>query len=214
MIRLFVLFLPIMLSAETHVLYVSALIEDQYELRKKEYLASLDALFSYNIEPWIIEATNIKQSFFDNLVKNVLYPNVNDPNLKNQGVNEAMSIINCLNLLPFDDEDMVIKLTGRYKLYQNDLLLAIQKHPECDAILKWTYNPKQAFTGIFGMKWKYFKQMFLSWDLDNMEKGMINFEMMVGDYIQDSQLRCITPEILYLEARIYARGKGVTIHYL
>ena len=77
--------------AEIHVIYTSALLPAKFELRKEEYLASLAQLRSYGLEPWIIEATNIHSSFFDELLTQVLYPQRHIEGLRNKGVNETLS---------------------------------------------------------------------------------------------------------------------------
>lgn len=108
-------------SPQIYVLYTSALLPKQFELRKQEYLKSFYTLISYGYEPWIIESTNIDNSFFDEISNRVLYPQKNVLSLRNKGVNEVMSIRASIPLLPFEDNDIVIKLTGRYLLSINIL---------------------------------------------------------------------------------------------
>lgn len=208
------LYIPSLLLSEIHILYVSAVIPDQYEWRKREYLESLNKLKSYNIEPWIIEATNVQSTYFDDLVEHVLYPNQNDLSLRNQGVNEARSIIKVFDQLPFDDEDIVIKLTGRYLLYESTFIDTILANPEFDAYIKWDANKWQIFTGCFAMKWKHFKKMFHSWDLGRMESDMINFEKMCSNYIESENLNYMEFEKIFIKARIFAKGTGIHNSYL
>lgn len=207
------LIVPALLLSEVHILYVSAVIPMQFEWRKQEYLESLEKLKSYGYEPWIIEATNVQSTYFDGLVQHVFYPNQNDLSLNNQGVNEARSIIPILELLPFDDEDIVVKLTGRYLLYERKFLDTLEENLNYDAYVKWVTNGQEILCGCFGMKWKYFKHMFSSWDLDIMEKGMINFERMVAIYLLEKKLNCLGFEKLFLRTRMFGKGNPGAIGY-
>src|SRR5579871_6172774 len=96
------------LHGQIHIIMTSALIDAQYEWRKHEYLTAINAVKSYGFEPWILEATHIISSFFDEVSNRVLYTQVNDLSLRNKGVNETMAIRASLPYLPFDDEDIVI----------------------------------------------------------------------------------------------------------
>lgn len=105
------------LFGEIHFICTSALKSSLFEERKREYLRNLNALRSYGYDPWIIEATNIDHSFFDEVSSRVLYPRNHGPGSWSIGVHEARSIDACLPFLSFADEDVVIKMTGRYWMY-------------------------------------------------------------------------------------------------
>jgi hypothetical protein len=193
-----------------HVIYVSAVIENQAELRKSEYLKSFYALKSYGFDPWIIEAMNINHSFFDEISDKVFYPQKNNLTLKNQGVNEIISIKEILPLLPFEDEDIVIKLTGRYFLYDTFFIDTIRKNGEYDAYVKWIDD--QVFTGCIAMKWKYFKQALQEVDLVYMENNMINMEQVFADFIRKEKLKDFSVDKVHILARIYGKGLGNTTY--
>lgn len=194
------------LEANIHILFSSAIIEDQATLRKEEYLTSYFALKDYGFEPWIIEATNVNFSFFDDLSDRVFYPQKNNLSLKNLGVNEIESIRAVLAKLPFDDEDIVIKLTGRYFLYDQFFIELIQNNFKYDVFAKQIED--QVFTGCIAMKWKYFKKIIMETDLQDMEKNMINMEKVFYDFILKENLCFFHVDKLHLLARIYGRGKG------
>lgn len=198
---LFLLSLFNLCTAQTHIIFTSALISEQYQLRKQEYKESLSSLKRLGMNPWIIESTPIKRSFFDKLSSQVLYPQTNDPTIQNIGVNEVMAIKKCIPFLPFNDEDIVIKLTGRYLLYDNFLLNTILQHPECDAFAKWIGN--EVFTGCIALRWKHFKQALDSIDLKEMEEKLINLETLIANYIIDQKLTCSSLETLHCKARVF-----------
>ena len=60
--------------AQIHMYWTTAVIDNQYDQRKEEYLRSFYQIKSFGIDPWIIEATNIQSSFFDSISQRVFYP--------------------------------------------------------------------------------------------------------------------------------------------
>ena len=96
-----------------NIIFTAALIDNQFEMRKSEYLYSLNRLKSWDYIPYIIESCR-RSSFFDNYSVPVCYAQVNDPNLRNKGVNEAKALQVGLDYFGFSDEDMIVKITGRY----------------------------------------------------------------------------------------------------
>ena len=101
------------LAGEIKVVYTAALLDSFYEERKIEYLRSLQALRKLHITPYIVESCRTS-SFFDKERAFVFYSQTNDTSLKNKGINEAISLQKAMDYYRFHDEDILIKLTGRY----------------------------------------------------------------------------------------------------
>lgn len=201
---LLIIWIPTLI-ADVHIIMTSALIDTDYERRKQEYIRGVTTIQSYGIEPWIIESMPITSSFFDALSNQVLYPQTNNPSLTNKGVKELMSIRACLPYLPFNDEDLIIKLTGRYWLYERTFIDTVQAG-DYDAYVyfgKYFLMQHQIFTGCFALRWKYFKQFVQEADLEKAEKETIDFETMLPDFIRDHNLRMQIVDPLYVEARIF-----------
>jgi hypothetical protein len=192
------------------ILYTSALIKHQFQKRRLEYLQSLHKLKEFGFEPWIIEATNIRSSFFDQITNQIFYPNVNNPNLKNLGVKEAQSIKACLNKLPFSDEDIIVKITGRY-IFQDDFFFnTIKNNPDYDAYVKWMGS--QVFTGVIAIRWAIFKEILNSINFEYMEKNSINFEKIIADYILKNKIRSYPISVIHVSARIFGNNGGPIIY--
>lgn len=179
------LFPELKFHRKVHIICTAALIDDDYEIRKNEYLTSLEILRNYGYHnPYIIESINENPpTFLNDYSKNVLYPNVNNPNLRNKGVNEAKSIAESFKRLSFHDDDMIIKITGRYFFKSDKFLKIVEEHPNIDAFVKLAPDG-QVYTGCFAMRYKYFKEMLNYFDYEKMEREMINIEQEVADYIQ------------------------------
>ncbi len=163
-------------------------------------------LRNFGLDPWIIEATNIQHSFYEELTKKICYPQKNNLSFKNIGVNEALSLKHSLHCLPFSDDDMIVKITGRYVLYDSFLIDLIKTNTGFDSYIKWMDN--QVFTGCFALKWKHFKKFINNLDMKQMEKNMINLEQKLAEFIIKENLLYYPLDKLHIKARIYGNGQG------
>ena len=98
-------------KAEVRVILTAALTNNHFELRKNQYIKSLDILSSYDYQnPYIVEALKkTGPTFLDEYSTNVFYSTCNNPSLKNHGVNEARSLLEALNYFEFADDDIILK---------------------------------------------------------------------------------------------------------
>jgi hypothetical protein len=121
-----------------------------------------------------------QKSFFDEY-QNVFYSKSHNEKIRNKGVREAMGLIKFIESnREINDNDIVIKHTGRYKFLSKFLLDDIEKNQDKDLFVR--ENTNQYFTGTFGMRYKYFKQFLLNLNLNQMEKNMINIEKKIYDF--------------------------------
>ena len=67
------------------IIFTVALIDSQFEMRKKEYIYSLNKLIDWGYKPIITEARAIQDTFLDDY-GNVFYARSNIDSLKNKGV--------------------------------------------------------------------------------------------------------------------------------
>jgi hypothetical protein len=196
---------------QIHVIYTSALIPKQFEQRKQEYLKSFYQLKAFGFEPWIIEATKINSSFFDQITNQVLYPQTNDLTLRNKGVNETMSMRASLPYLHFADDDIVLKMTGRYFIKDRFFIDSIQAtssdYDVWGCFGKNFVGKGHLFTGCFAMRWKYLKKIISEMDLEVAEKDYIAVEKLIGDFIHENQLRVNYFSDLHVLARIFFSGE-------
>lgn len=178
------------IEGKIYVIHTAALIQPNYEIRKDEYITSLYRTEEYGYKPYVFEACHPQSpSFFEDYTNLVCYTRVNDYSLRNKGVNEAKSLVEGFKFFQFQDDDMIIKLTGRYWFYSPEFLQIVENHPEVDAFGRFTpeHDParKHMITGCFAMRYKLFKEMLESIDYCQMEDEMIDFERLVGAYVLD-----------------------------
>jgi len=209
------MFLAFMLAQEfvgagIHVVFTSALIPKKFEERKQDYLKSLFRLRSFGLDPWIVEATHINRSFFDKVSSQVLYVKTNDLSISNKGVNEVMSMKAGIGSYPFDDNDTIIKLTGRYLLRDPFLINTIQATSEkYDAYVsygKHFVSSNHIFTGCFAMKWKFFKRFLNEWDLEEAERASIPVERALAEFVDANQLKACALPSLHVLAKVFFSG--------
>lgn len=195
------------MSADLKIICTAALIQNQFENRKKEYIKSFNFLKQIGFEPYIVESCVSGPTFLDQFSKNVFYSKTNNLNLRNKGVNEAQSLRAALKKFPLKDEDLILKLTGRYFFHTNNFIKLIDTNPTYDCFVKLDQFG-QVFTGCFAMRFKYFKDLFEQLDLDKMESKMISIESAVAEYIKfnSSKLKVFFVEQLDLTANIFGYG--------
>lgn len=216
---LFLLLIPFVLCAgQIQMICTSALIENQFERRKLEYLSSLLQIRSLGFEPWVIECRNIGSSFFDDVTKQILYPQAHNDWLKNKGVNEALGIYQSVPCLPFDDEDIVIKLTGRYFLKDSHFIKLIESTQERFDVWgifsgKHFVSPGHLMTGCFAMRWKHFKKMLEDLDYLQIELDSLPIEQVFADYIRENRLRVYPLCELHLWARVFYSGDAIEYEF-
>jgi len=128
-----------------------------------------------------------------------------------------MSLRASIPFLPFADDDIVIKLTGRYFLIdQNFIDLIKNTFENYDAYVlygKHFVSTDHVFTGCFALKWKYFKQLINDLDFESSETNLIPIEKSVADFVHEQRLRVCPVENLHVAARIFFSGEGVTPTY-
>ncbi len=195
------------LDTQIRVVCTAALIDQKSEERKNEYEYSFKKLREYGYAPYIVESLRAAKTFLDEHSEHVCYTQTNNALLRNKGVNEARSLQKGLAAFGFDDNDMIIKLTGRYFFNSDAFIQLVQERSDIDAFIKYDAIG-QTITGCYAMRYKYFKEMLDSIDYHVMEKKMINIEREVANYIKRKQsvIKVLAVDQLDVTANIFGRG--------
>lgn len=171
--------------AQIRILLSAALTDAHYEFRKQQYVESFRKIASYGYKDlYVVEAIK-KQgpTFLDDFSKNVFYASTNDTSFKNNGINEARTLLEGSYYFNFAPDDMILKMTGRYLLLSDYFVKCVQNNIDYDAFFKINQSG-YLLTLCFAMKCKYFKEMFEQMDFLAMEKQWINLETEVTNYVQ------------------------------
>ena len=172
------------------ILYTSALIPNNYEERRHEYIHSLQVLekIGFISNTYVIESgSRTTFSFFDKLCPHVFYSGTNNLSLHNKGVNELKSLINFCKFHDIGDDEMIVKLTGRYFFENDSFLKYIASHPELDGVVSFretALDNSCLQTGCFAIKGKYFKIWLQRANLQKLEDEMIDIEWDFTRYVR------------------------------
>lgn len=146
-----------------------------FENRKKRYIECIETAKLINkelnnqIKIIIVENNGSRNTFLDELEVDVLYTENNNYNSNNymlhKGPNEMMDIKDVINKYNINDEDVVIKLTGRYKLLNNSFFkLILDSNNRYDVFMKFAdisrgiYKKNDCAMGLYGIRSKYLKK--------------------------------------------------------
>lgn len=153
-----------------------------------------------NIKPIIVENNGLRQTFLDYLKCDVCYTNNNIINYTHKGENELLDIKEVINQYNIEDDDIIIKLTGRYKLLNLNFINLVKNNiNEYDAFVKFfnvctlKYMFDDCILGLFAIKCKYLKEFKYSF--------LKSPECEFADYIRKNinKNKLIEVESLYLE---------------
>ena len=140
-------------------------------MRKNQYFLAISNVLSAipkDVIPVIIENSCDGSSYLDVFNCKIIYTKDNEFQLngdyiEHKGYAELRSIKKAIEILNIDDNDMIVKLTGRYLLFKDDIFKLVEKCPNKDAFLRYfnvmTYesNEYDMVLGLFALRCKYFK---------------------------------------------------------
>jgi hypothetical protein len=204
--------------AEIRILLTAALLDNEFELRKGHYIKSLDILKKYGYaNPYIVDSIKPKgPTFLDDYSANVLYSHVNDATLLNKGVNEAASLIAALNHFNFNEEDLIVKMTGRYYFASRNFLTAVEQNPEVDAFVHLEKNGNVR-TSCIALRGKYFKEFLQGLTLATMEKELVCIETAMSNYLiracAEHGMRVHYFDTLHIAANVWGWGNNHYFQY-
>ena len=78
---------------QINIVCTAALINEQYEIRKQEYINVTEKIKQFGIMPYIVESCKHGPTFLDSVSDRVWYSQTNDYSLRNKGVNEAKALL-------------------------------------------------------------------------------------------------------------------------
>jgi hypothetical protein len=139
------------------------------EHRKKWYIKSITKALEYakplNIKPIIVENNGKRETYLDMFSSNadIVYTNNNDIPTENKAQNELLDIKQIIAQYNIQDDDLIIKLTGRYTLLCNVFFLLVSSR-QFDAYIKFfnvcSYQicKNDCLLGLYAIKAKYLKE--------------------------------------------------------
>jgi hypothetical protein len=187
LLSIFILTVAVPLTAQTHLVLTAALTQSYSDFRKKQYISTCKQLVTLGYTKdnfYIVEALNKKgPTFLDAYCNNVFYATTNNASLRNKGINEALTLNEALYYFNFDDDDIIIKMTGRYFPLSDYFFNLIKNNLDYDAFFFLT--PSGDFTTLaFAMRCKYLKEMYQALDYALIEGVNMCIETAVSNWIK------------------------------
>ena len=145
-------------------------------LRQMQYINGISLLKQkindLNIENYkiiIVENNSFRETILNSLNCEVFYTNNNFLRTNNRGYKELKDVHDCINYYNINDEDFIVKITGRYFLNDDSEFMNEIKNinnTNFDCIIKYgsysnpvNYKMNDCITGLIGMKCHYVKQI-------------------------------------------------------
>jgi hypothetical protein len=139
------------------------------EIREKEYKMSIQTTMSLlppSIKPILVENNSLRSTFLDSFGIPVHYTNNNSKPYWHKGCNELDDIQSVIAAFNIQDDDTIIKLTGRYNPITSRFFKTVIDHEsEFDGFIKFfNVSTKEFMTydcvlGLFAIKAKYIKNI-------------------------------------------------------
>lgn len=161
-----------------YFIVTTSLIEENFEARKQEYIIALNSLFKslesqtkYKFQVIIVENNGERKTFLNELYPQAkIFYTTNNKLKTNKGIKELADIYSTINNFNIGDEDMIVKLTGRYIInsnscFMNELFTNAEIYDciiKLGSIIDYRTQVKildsfDCYTGLFAIKCKYLK---------------------------------------------------------
>jgi len=135
--------------------------------RKKTYMEAITMTLALikdmEIKPIIVENNGCRRTYLDELGCDVMYTNNNTLDRAHKGVIELQDIKDVIEKYKIEDDDMIIKITGRY-IPLNNTFFKMVMDSHVDALVKF-YNVctkkfmvDDCVLGLFAIRCKYLKE--------------------------------------------------------
>lgn len=158
--------------------------------REERYLYAISEtlkVLPHEIKPLIVENNGKRETYLDNFYHHhrqhvkVFYTDNNRKQFKSKGVNELLDIQEVIEKYGIEDEDIVIKLTGRYRMLSPKFFKEVlQNENDFDALVKFygtcslQFEQYDCILGLYAMRAKYFK-MFFPLTIENYNSAEVAF---------------------------------------
>ncbi len=188
-----------------------------YEDRMTRYRYAIESSLKWvteDIQPVIVENNGQKGTFLEDIIWRgntvpVVYTSNNVGNWRNKGVNELLDIQDVIHRMGIKGSDIIIKLTGRYRLLSAQFLDHVKKtEAKFDLWMKFynvstmEYDQNDCILGLYAVRAQSIEWMSYFWLnlFDSPEKG-------VAKYMNQSVSRIYPINHLDLECLFSENGR-------
>ena len=122
-----------------------------------------------DIKPIVVENNGLRHTYLNNLDCDICYTDNNTSSFTHKGEIELLDIKEVIQKYAIQDDDVIIKLTGRYKVLNLDFIHLVQNNMNnYDAFVKFfnvctfQYLFDDCVLGLFSIQCKYLKKFHYS----------------------------------------------------
>lgn len=156
--------------------------------RYKEYGECLNIIKSFGYDFIIMETVKPQDDFLEGFGE-VIYTNVNNMNFKNRGSNYVIAMRKLLDKLKFNDNDMIIHITGRYPLIDNSFIEKCLLTTKDGLFGKDSYN--QFYLFLYALKYDKLKNILNNLDINILEQTGENLERLFSNYLLNDNIEFV-----------------------
>ena len=159
--------------------------DKKYDEREKQYMYTMARIFSYKFPVYcVISETHDNPEFkpkqFFPFTKLLEIESLDKNMTKSQ--KEFNSIKLLLSDVNLDNNSWVIKVSGRYMIYNDMFIDSVKEQPESiKAVIRTCDSDTQMYTFLFALRFRYFKDFFVNNNLPD----SINLERIMLLYIEN-----------------------------
>ena len=158
-----------------YIIVTTSIINNEFsELRKLQYLRGINKLIvlTKDIKDKkiiIVENNGIRNTYLDDLGEKVFYTTSNYIQTENKGIKEIKDVFNCISNFNINDNDFIVKITGRYILEDSSNFINELRNldEKTDCIIRYgpyfakakNFKVYDCVSGLIGMRCKYVKKI-------------------------------------------------------
>jgi hypothetical protein len=169
--------------------------DEKYNEREKQYMYSMARIFSYNLPVYgVVSETHSNPEFKPKIFfpfEKLLEIKSLDKNMT-KSQKEFYSIKTLLKYIDLDDNSWIIKISGRYMIYNDSFIETIKKTSDSiKAVIRTCDYDTQMYSFLFALRFKYFKDFFLNYNLgndNNLEKIILFY---INNELNDNEIKYI-----------------------
>jgi hypothetical protein len=187
--------------------------------RKKRYLYAINETLinlPHEIKPIIVENNGERETYLDYFYHHnrqhvkVLYTENNKYKFKSKGINEIIDIKEVIEKYGIEDNDIVIKLTGRYRILSSTFFKdVINNENNYDAFIKFfgscslKFEDYDCILGCYALRAKYIK-LFNEFSINNYKSAEISFARYIRfcgarlKEIKNLDMECLFSDTLHI----------------
>jgi hypothetical protein len=152
--------------------------------RIEEYIECFNIIKSFGYNFTIVETVLDSFPLFEEY-SNVIYTNVNNNSYRNRGSNYVNAFRKALDCYNFDDDDIIIHITGRYPLVDDSFLKMCENlSSEFDGCFA-VDNFNQCYLFLYALRYKKLKSILDSIDVNQLENSNMCLEKIFFEYIKN-----------------------------